>query len=238
MKWFSTLAGVSFPFLLAVPCSYGQDSSYVEGYAAFGGQGSIVAYYPLETGATDASCNAHDGNVNGGASFEPAKFGMGLKCDGDDDSVTIPSDAAFDNPTGISFCAWVRPERSGSNETILDRDMSFNLKTRENPQGTFTFVVGGTVLEYGTYETDTTYHLCCTYDGQYVKSYVNGSFNSALPRTGNVPAGPMAEITIGEASGAGLEFFQGWIDDVVILDRALLARLSHEGDFSTGNAGL
>ncbi len=68
------------------------------------------------------------------------------------------------------------------------------------------------------------YHLAATYDGSFIRLYVNGVMESSLAKTGNLRAFPAAtKLSMGSWPNPGNDFrrFSGNIDEVSIWNKAL-----------------
>ena len=65
-------------------------------------------------------------------------------------------------------------------------------------------------------------HLAATYDGSTLRLYVNGTQVAQLARPGSISHARPARLRIG-GNGVWGEWFNGWIDEVRIYNRALSA---------------
>ena len=66
----------------------------------------LVAYYPLDGNANDATLNGNDGNENGGVTYTDGVMGQAALFDGIDDSVTLMSYHERSNQE--TYTAWVQ----------------------------------------------------------------------------------------------------------------------------------
>jgi hypothetical protein len=144
------------------------------------------------------------------------------------------------HPAGISFSAWVRPTDLSSYREIFRKEDG-------NDRVLFSFQNDGTILSLGlnidgyvecdakitpAQVTDGRWHHCAaTFDGQWMRVYLDGDLIGTLQRPGTVRAGGAAAGCIGSSNGG--ECFQGTLDDLRIYAGALsevqIAQLYRQG---------
>lgn len=109
----------SFPLLLALlgfaSCALAGETNLNKG---------LIAHYPFDGDANDASGNGHNGKLSG-VTLVKDRLGVpgkAYKFDGEDDYVRIPFDPAFNAPS-VTLAAWVKLTRSfrgnGQNAILL-----------------------------------------------------------------------------------------------------------------------
>jgi hypothetical protein len=172
---------------------------------------------------------------------EAGKFGRAVRFDGVDDWVTI-TDGAANTPldiTRMTLEAWVMPDAgalSGWDTVILKErgtdQMSFALYSHDGaplldgfpgPAGYArttnitqnTPVRNGVDLAAGVWT-----HLALTYDGQFMRLYVNGELAAQQAKTGNLAVGNQPLRIGGNGAFAGGEYFRGLIDEVRVYNKA------------------
>jgi hypothetical protein len=64
-------------------------------------------------------------------------------------------------------------------------------------------------------------HAALTYDGTFVRLYLDGGEVNRSPLTGPVDQAPTVPVWVGGQPAPGSSFFDGLLDDVRILQRAL-----------------
>ena len=182
--------------------------------------------------AADASGNGHDGTLAGGTTWVAGRLDGAVSFDGVDGEVNVGSDAAIDDLTTLSMCAWIItrgfPETwptiadksvdsfTGGWNFYADEDGEFGFLTNRSQ-----FAEGGRVVR-GEWT-----HVCASWDGTAgfggIALYLNGV---ATPhgRTGTNASGFQSDaardLAIGRVAGGGLEF-DGEIDDYQLYDRVL-----------------
>ncbi len=70
--------------------------------------------------------------------------------------------------------------------------------------------------------TDTWYHVAATYDGQFMKIFLDGAEVASVAKTGQIAQAPSVPVSIGnQPAGAGNRPFRGLLDDVRLYNRSL-----------------
>lgn len=144
------------------------------------------------------------------------------------------------HPAGLSLTAWVKPTQLSSYREIFRKEDG-------EERVLFSFQEDGKVLSLGLntgrYDecdavidparvADGRWHHCAaTYDGRWMRVYLDGAEVGCLQRPGRIRAGGAAPACIGSSNGG--ENFQGEIDDLRIyagpLDRGMVAALYRDG---------
>ncbi|MEM7164110.1 MAG: LamG-like jellyroll fold domain-containing protein [Planctomycetota bacterium] len=213
----AALAGLACAAPVAV-----QDSSLI---LAFGFEG---------TGgdADDASGNDNSGSIVGATRTSGGHTGAGLQFDGSDDRLEIGNlDISGDE---LTIAMWFRVDDFGVYDarliskatgtaeqdhwwmvSTLGNRLRFRLKTS----------VGGTstlIAPSGSLPTATWVHVAVTYNGAQMTIYQNGVAVASRAKQGSLATAPGVPAWIGDNPGGG-RAFDGRMDDVRILDRALEA---------------
>ena len=189
----------------------------------------LVAAYGFEelSGATvaDASGNGNHGTIKEAVSITTGHSGNALKFDGVNDWVTVNDSASLDLSTGMTLEAWIYPTSLSSKSVMIKEqpgDLIYGLYANENASLPISYIK---TAGYSTAQGKNPLplqqwsHLVATYDGQYQQLYVNGVMvtktllNSLIQQSTGL-------LHIGGNSIWG-EYFQGYIDEVRIYNRAL-----------------
>ena len=206
----------------------------------------LVGWWPANGNAND-SVAGNNGQLVGDTTFSPASVGLGFKLDGDGDYVQIPDSAALKSPR-ISVEAWVRLDSSITpnptpgviratqfivfkKNTRMFNFEAYALRKQRDSFGIdrFAFSIGD-VTGVGTLAlaTSTTavvvglfYHVVGTYDGSFVRLYVNGVLEgqAATSVAIDYDTRPVFLGTSGETVFDGK--LNGVIDEASIYNRAL-----------------
>ena len=170
------------------------------------------------TGNPNTNTHGAAGKINGALSF-----------DGTDDFIVVPHDSSL-APTTMSAFLWVNADDwDATTATSL-------LSKRTAPSsGYFFFVLkadghvyvdinNGTQSRFDTGYTPPTgqwAHLGFTYDGHFVRFYVNGQLYSTSTDFNKTLASSSSSLTIGSNSSSGGYLFDGLLDDVRIFNSAI-----------------
>ena len=189
----------------------------------------LVAAYGFEeisgTTVADASGNGNHGTIKEAVRITAGRYGKALKFDGVNDWVTVNNSASLGLSTSMTLEAWVYQQSSMSNTIMVKEGAGFapyefyssedlDLPVSYINDGSYRSVFGTNPVPLNQWT-----HLVSTYDGQYQRLYVNGvevaksARNSLIQQSSGV-------LRIGGNSLWG-EFFQGYIDEVRIYNRAL-----------------
>lgn len=164
--------------------------------------------------------------LRNGATYSPGIFGQAFSLESKNSFVEVPHSNSL-NPGNITVECWFKimgatPEwsalikKAGNNGYALEmaspNQINFYVFT-ENWHRTPPFTVS----------TDTWYHVAGTYDGSYIKLYVNGALAGQSPASGSI-APSSSSLRIGSDPAYPVDsnrMFNGLIDEVKIYNRAL-----------------
>jgi len=185
----------------------------------------LVAYYPLNGNADDASGNDLHGIVNGPTPTTD-KFGTrrsAMRFNGTTDHIRLPINTGPGAMPSVTMVAWVRSDRAGEfgyviSNDFMQRGRSIRYRPR-NDEGEwsaraprFTSLIGDSAL-LGEW-----YFVAVVYDqpGNRITLHVN---DNVYQQEGQMHEGH-AHTDLGRNPSFG-NYFQGAIDEVRIYDRAL-----------------
>jgi Concanavalin A-like lectin/glucanases superfamily/Bacterial Ig domain/Divergent InlB B-repeat domain/CARDB/Fibronectin type III domain len=182
------------------------------------------------TGTTtaDVSGKAHTGTIIG-ATWTSGKFGKALQFDGVDDYVDLGNDARFDITDAITLSAWVNPtviqyghiiSKEGAYKlSILNDGKIVALFATDDSWGS-NIVKSDIALPAGEWSHVAVTYLAATGD---VVLYINGAVHGTAAKNGSIKPNAQ-EVIIGIRENEKLQFpFNGVIDEVEVLSRALSA---------------
>jgi hypothetical protein len=193
----------------------------------------LVLGLPFKEGAgtstVDVSGNNHVATVSG-ATWTAGRYGPGLAFDGVNDMVTVNDSALLDLTTGMTLSAWVKPNALQTWPALIIKerpgDLTYALYANTptpRPAGYvatttgFYEAAGGSGLPLATWT-----HVAVTYDGTYLRTYVNGVLAGTAGASGSIltSANP---LRIGGNTIWPDEYFNGAIDEVRVYNRPLSA---------------
>lgn len=190
---------------------------------------NLVAAFGFEenggTTAVDASGKANHGVIKEATRIATGRYGKALKFDGVNDWVAVNDSASLDLSSGLTLEAWLYPLSIKSGTALLKEQPGgavYNLYASEDADlpissindGSYRVISGTKQLPINQWS-----HLVSTYDGQNQRLYVNGVLVSSRAQTGLIKTST-GLLRIGGNSIWG-EYFQGYIDEVKIYNRAL-----------------
>ncbi|MEM7133170.1 MAG: Ig-like domain-containing protein [Chloroflexota bacterium] len=199
---------------------------------------------PLDEGsgtvAGDMSGQGNNGTLLNGAGYE-ASTGDGspyaMRFDGANDYIELGSIDA--NGTGLTLAAWFNadsfpgtardPRIISKSSSTSANDHVFMLSTVRVGSDTRLrgrVRVGGTtttlVANSGNLSVNQWYHAAMTYDGSTLRLYLDGIEVGSKPLSGGVDIDSSVPIAVGgQPTGAGGRYFDGLLDDIRILQRAM-----------------
>ncbi len=195
---------------------------------------NLMAAYGFNEGsgttANDSSGNGNTGTVSNGTWVTSGKYGGALQFNGSNSLVTVNDAPSLDLTNSMTLEAWVNPSQVGSSweDAIYkggNNDCYFLECYTPSTSNNYPVVavnVGN--YDYGAYGTsklpaNTWTFLAGTYDGSYLRLYVNGNLVSSTAVSGQIMTDPSA-LGIGGDTVSG-DYFAGEIDNVRIYNQAL-----------------
>ena len=190
----------------------------------------ITAWWQAESNGTDI-IGGNTATLLNGMSFASAKVNTGFSLDGYNDYAEVSSSSALNPTAGITVEAWIR-QTAGQyqNMPIFSKDGIYSSRQymlTVSDAGSFRPHVG---LTSGLFYYDgntqvqlnTWYHVAMTYDGSYLRLYVNGVLDKEQYRSGSLITTSVPLRIGGSDSGPwGNYKFQGLIDEPSVYNRAL-----------------
>jgi hypothetical protein len=124
----------------------------------------------------------------------------------------------------FSISAWINSRNVTARQPIVEEDLANSAGVMfELRSSAITLWEGYTALNsIGALSNDIWYHVVGTYDGTTAKIYIDGVLNNSAGRTFGSTTSENLHIGWGEwNAGANSFYFNGFIDDVRLYDRAL-----------------
>jgi hypothetical protein len=194
---------------------------------------NLVAYYPFEGNANDASGNGFNGACSSPKcpTLVPGRIGQAYSFDGIDDIINIVDAPALRLNESLTISAWINPKITARTEVIWKNYLyEFDLATELNGfhwwhgNSSGTGVGLDTLNSKNNFTIDKWTHIAVSRDGnsRIVNFYVNGTkvYTVSYSST-NSPKTSTNPIQIGSRNG--VQNFTGMIDEVRIYNRSLSA---------------
>ncbi|GIX06788.1 MAG: hypothetical protein KatS3mg115_1191 [Candidatus Poribacteria bacterium] len=194
-------------------------------------QEGLVAYWPFDEGkgriAADASGNGHDGEFVGEPLWVPGYFGTALEFTTPADYVRVPDHPALDLEEAVTWMAWFSPSDVLTSRRMMVKNNSIFVIFDFGDPNSVDFLIKpnndfaeSTTTEWTIGEW---YHFAGTFDGAFLRVYVNGVLEGETPYAGLIAPSDL-ELWIGaDDFGRPTDSFPGKIDEVRLYNRALSA---------------
>jgi len=196
----------------------------------------LVSWWHGDGNANDSADSNHGTLLNGGT-YAPGVFGSAFSLDGINDHVRVANSANLQFTTALTLAAWVSPSSRGTVDNIISKWDAISVNQRSYGLGIGTDGRGFMALSSTGFGTDaslyttlatplnTWTHLAATYDGSFVRFYVNGVFDAEVPYSGGIFNGSddisIGALVGGVGVGSSAYCFGGMIDEAVVYTRAL-----------------
>jgi hypothetical protein len=189
------------------------------------------------TATSDASGNGNTAVVTGPQWTVSGRSGSGLAFDGSSpQSVEIPVSDTLRLPDTFTWQLWVRPGVTGAPQEMIGRhdtgnDVSLRLDANLVPAFTAIFTSGQHTVSAAPIPADAWTHVAVTFDGDYLRLFVNGVEAVSVEATG----GLLPSASPWRIGGIDGSRFGGTLDEVRIY-RLALVESELEADMSTTTA--
>ena len=203
---------------------------------------NLIAYYPFNGNANDESGNGHDGTVNGATLTTDIEGNpdSAYSFDGNGDYIEVLHSSDLSPTNQITFSTWAYREdwSTYSQEKILSKThaggYSIGADSYDIPIGN----IGVQVFRNNSYASPYIsasslasgwHHFAGTYDGRYLKFYVDGELKNSDDAGNNYPvqynynSSLIIASEADESVGEQQWYFDGKIDEVKIWNCALSA---------------
>ncbi len=223
--------------------------------------GSAAVWYKFD----EASGTTFNNSGNLGSSYNATDSGTLWNLSGKFDSAvqlngasqifaSTPLTALFVNNgatyNALSWGGWFKPAGSAASKTLITKPNEFRLTTDSNSYPNCAIYSGSwqtAAISSSALSLNTWSHVWCTYDGSYIRVYLNGNLTGQVVQTGNLTSTNTTGLNLGW-NFAGGEYFQGLMDDVKVYGSAFTSdQVSAElnkasalvlGDLGTDSTGI
>jgi hypothetical protein len=192
-----------------------------------------VAHWAFDDGsglfATDGSGNGNDGTLVGGPIWVPRESGTALSFDGIDDHVLVPHDNILNMTGDFSAAVWLSWSNDNDDADILRKGSSatatrwFKIEVTDNTIFAELQAPTGNPFRVQDSRSRTDgfwHHVVFLRQGSAIRLYVDGSLIDSEAAVA-VDLSNAADLAIGSKDTGDDDFFEGFIDDVRLFDRAL-----------------
>jgi hypothetical protein len=184
----------------------------------------LVAHYPFNGNANDASGNGNNGTVFG-ATLAPDRFGAtdrALQFDGLGTHVAIPDSPSLDLMDSVSLSAWVRFQEGGTENPRIVHKHAYQIYTvGTGAVREFVFACPPAAEVRSTpLPADVWTHVAGVYDRRTIRLYVNGALAAETDATAQFDLNDF-EVNLGRNTQTRSDLLKGSVDDVRIYSRAL-----------------
>ncbi len=187
----------------------------------------LVFYAPLWSQRCGGSSFFSQDNYRYTCTVTEATWGVtGRTFDGVDDCINCGNGASLTIANAITLKAWMKRADTGRWQFLIakwsDADMSYRLGFRSSDLLSFRLSISGverTLEPAGSAITDTEWHhIVATWDGYYMKIYIDGSLNATSPEyTGTIDT-TIYNLFVGKNTDG--YFFKGTIGAAGINNKA------------------
>jgi len=189
----------------------------------------LVAYYPFDGNANDASGNGNHGIDNGGVSYISGAKGLAANFDGVNDYISIPHHSIFNLGTSFTLSVWVNIS-SGAYDAIRIIDKAtggtcngWNFDTHDSSQPGFRMRMDSScpwINSQSAFSADSWHHLLVTVDNLQATFYLDGMVDGS-GRISTPPSNTL-DLYIGSAHPSTNDsMFKGQLDEIRMYNRAL-----------------
>ena len=212
-----------------------------QGYLSDG----LVGYWKMDDDVSgdsqtiiDYSGNGNDGITDDGLSEDgmdctgTGKYNHSCDFDGSDDYISVSDTDVLDTMTEITLSAWIYLDSVPSLDdyTIFSKHAdpyfyTLDVKTSQLLECQLSGLTPNNVTSNSTIPLNTWTHVVCTYDGSFMKLYIDGELDKTLNNPGPMDVAGTGDLYIGDNQQNSPLVFDGDIDEVRIYNRTLS---SHE----------
>ncbi|UCD37870.1 MAG: T9SS type A sorting domain-containing protein [Fidelibacterota bacterium] len=219
------------------------DSQAIDSLYHESGWGSLVAYYPFNGNADDASGNGNDGDTTGHApALTEDRFGnpnSAYSFNGVDDHIWLGDNPAF-KLEQFTISGWFNNQSSQAAARMYRwRLRGQTVWIRDDTLEAYANDVANTVRVTAPHQTsiDRWHAFGFTYDGDSLRLYLDGEEVAVTYFPGPVVYGS-GGAAIGRDGDFSADYYTGHLDDIRIYNRALsiseIDSLYHDGGWDTG----
>lgn len=196
----------------------------------------LVGWWPFNGNANDESANMNNGLIYG-ATLSSDRFGLANKAfsfNGLTNYIEVPNSSTISVSGSYTISVWINVDLWSFNapldehsvvSKIVDGNWYGGYEIKTGGQGAISHtgnISGNFDVGASNYSNNTWHHVLVVFDGNLLKSYINGLLVQTMSRTGSLQTGS-TPLRFGRRGGAGFYncWYSGKIDDIGIWNRAL-----------------
>ena len=170
----------------------------------------------LGSTAFDETTNDNDGAINGATWTAEGKFDNALNFDGLNDLVAVPYSQSIGELPELTLEAWIK-RNSQADGMVISKNGPYFLSVRNNVLEGGIYAGPGWIHVNGTskLEVEKWHHVALTYNGSFVKVYLNGLEDGSEIKTGSILVTSQG-LHMGWGEPGHNQYFNGTIDEVRI----------------------
>lgn len=217
-------------------------------FRELGTDANLIASYKMSDGSgtslTDNSGNSNTGTLTNGPTWKLSGAFSGprqaLEFDGSNEYITFGSSSKMNLTTSVSLEAWVKLNSTTTQDFVVGKivhggsnygyGMYINNGNLGGEAGQVTFIAGRSwnfwpsVRSNARLEAGKWYHLAATFDGRYLKIYINGMLDATYDNGSTYTIVDSGDnLKIGYCSSLGNNYFNGAMDEIRVWSNAISA---------------
>ena len=227
----STFANIPMGGTIALSASGGTSFSWVgpNGFTSTLQNPTLTGVGMAESGIYTATVTNNGCTGSASSTVTVSAYGTALDFNGNNNFISIPHNTAFVTQKNLSFETWIYPTSSTpavqnvvSKSSFLVNDGFIFPRTDDGWQNfSFWLAIDGQwkAVTAAFPSLNQWHHVAATYDGFFMKIYLDGVLKSSLAISGNITSNTN-DIFIGQQQDQ-IEYFKGGLDELRIWSRTL-----------------
>jgi uncharacterized repeat protein (TIGR02543 family) len=183
---------------------------------------NIIAHWPLDGNLNDVSGNRITGTLQGATVDGAGKIGSAYSFA--NTRIHTVDFNSYLSGNNYTYCAWINRSSSQNEFNMFMGQGLPYFSFRAGGQLYWSNSVNGTqrtVITSETYSNNIWYHFAATYDGTYMKIFVNGVEKASSSQPGTMSPGWEVPFSIGDGRNSNWYPFYGKVNDVRIYNTVL-----------------
>lgn len=191
----------------------------------------LATIYHMNNDWTDGSGNGNNATPNG-AIFDGTNVKLGSSggsFDGIDDYIEVASSPTLNIAPNITIALWINPDEVEDEDIYLWKTNAYGVALGLAAVGIESGKIGFAIYSGGSWhsvsstttpQTGNWYHVVASYDGSFLRLYVNNILENEVSFSGGIATNGYSVVIGGQPSG-GVRSYHGLMDEAGIWNRAL-----------------